>query len=99
LLSVLNFDAFATLLSKTVVFNLFHTATLSQPNLTSRPLPKISSKAYVTQLCLHNRKSQWLKIMYNITMLNKYSFIKLMHITASVRETRAVHKSHHSTNH
>jgi len=30
-------------------------------------------------------------------MLNKGSFLKFMHMTASVRETRDVHKSLHST--
>jgi len=33
--------------------------------------------------------------MYDITMLNKDSFIKSMHMAASVRETRAV--TNHST--
>jgi len=31
--------------------------------------------------------------MYDIIMLNKDSFIKLMHMAASVRETRAICKS------
>jgi len=33
----------------------------------------------------------------NITTLNKYSFMKFMHMAASVGETRAIHKSLHST--
>ena len=47
--------------STPVIFNLFHAAThfATHFNLTSDdPLPKISSQAYVKQLCLHNRKSQ-----------------------------------------
>jgi len=41
-----------------VIFNLFHTAThfATQSNLTN-PVSKISSQAYVRQLCLYNRKS------------------------------------------
>jgi len=46
-----------------------------QPNLNQQHLTKISSQAYEMLLCLHKRKSQWLKIAYDITMLNKDSFI------------------------
>jgi len=32
-------------------------------------------------------------------VLNQDSFVKFMHMAASVRETGAMHKSHHSTTH
>jgi len=37
------------------------------------------------------------KITYDITVLNQDSFVKFMHMAASVRETRAVHKSQHNS--
>ena len=61
-----------------------------QPNFTWRPLPENCSQANEMQLCLHNRKSQWPKITYDIIILNKDLFNKFMHMAASVRETHAV---------
>ena len=37
--------------------------------------------------------------MYDITMLNKDSFIELMHMAASLSEILAVFKSLHTTTH
>jgi len=40
-----------------------------------------------------------IKIKFSITMLDKHSFIKFMHMATSVIETHATCKSFHSTTH
>ena len=49
------------------------------------------------QLCLHNRKSPWLKNNARYNYVEQDSFIKFMHIAALVWETRALYKSLHSS--
>ena len=49
------------------------------------------------QLCFNNRKSQWLKNKVRFLYAQQNSFIKLMHMAASVRETRAVGYTNNST--
>jgi len=39
------------------------------------------------------------EITYDITVLKQDSFVKFMHMAASVSEIRAIHKSLHSTTH
>ena len=80
--------------SKPVVFNqLFHAAThfATQFNLTTtfRKFPVRHMKC--SCVCRIENRNDY-KITYHITVLNHDSFVKFMHMAASVRETRAVHK-------
>jgi len=79
--------------TKSVVFNLFHAAThfAAQFNLTTpfRKFPGRHMKcSCVCAIENHNDE----KVTYDVTMLNKDSFITLMHMAASARVIRAVYK-------
>jgi len=82
--------------SKPVVFNLFHAAThfTTQFNLTTPSVRHMECSCVCT---IENHNDY--KITYDFTVLNQDSFVKFIHMVASVRETRAVHKSFHSTYH
>jgi len=87
--------------SKPVVFNqLFHAAIhfATQFNLTTpfRKFPVRHMKC--SCVCTIENHNDY-KITYDITVLSQDSFVKFMHMVASMRETRAVHKSLHSTAH
>jgi len=84
--------------SKPVVFNLFHAAThfATQFNLTT-PFGKYPVRHMKCSCVCTIKNHNDYKITYDITVLNQDSFVKFMHMAASVRETRAVHKALHSS--
>jgi len=82
-----------------MVFNqLFHAAShfATQSNKTTpfRKFPVRHMKC--SCICTIENHNDY-KITYDITVLNRDSFVKFMHMAAAVRETRAAHKSIHSS--
>jgi len=86
--------------SKPVVFDLFHAAThfATQFNLTT-PFRKFPVKHVKCNCVCTIQNHNDYTMTYDITVLNQDSFVKFMHMAASVREIRAVHKSFHSITH
>ena len=76
--------------SKRVVFNLVHAAThfATQFNLTT-PFRKFPVKHMKCSCVCTIKNCTDYKITYDITVVNLDSFVKFMHMAASVRETRS----------
>ena len=82
---------------KPVFFDLFHAATHFATQFILTTPSEDSSKAYQMQLCLQNRKSQWLKNKVQYHYVEQHSFVKFMHMEALLQWERPVYKSLHST--